>query len=422
MSALLSARRSALRATLAVVLLLAATAAARAGEWYVSPKGTPQGKGTREAPWDLESALLGKRTVRPGDTLYLRGGTYRRRPNEKFVVKLVGAEGKPIHVRPALRERATIDGGLSVQNPSAHVWIWELEILVSEPQPTKPVGPGSHPGDFKRPWGGLNVDGGKHCKYLNLVIHGCRQGVSCWSSGQHTEIHGCVIYDNGWPATDRGHGHAIYTQNKDGTCTIGDCIMTGGHGFSMHAYGSKNAYVDNYLIQGNIVSKAGTFLIGGGRPSHNIRVLDNYLYGVPMRVGYSAPYNADCEVRGNVLVNGDLTITKYKKAVKEDNLVLRKADARPKHGRSVLRPNKYDPRRAHLVVLNWDRKKVVDVDAGPFLKSGDAYRLLDPRDFFGKAVLSGTYDGTPLRVPVGGEFASFVLLKGQGTSPKGRAP
>src|SRR3954465_15864611 len=104
--------RGFVRPALPAAFLLTAATPAAAGDWYVSPKGTPHGKGTRESPWDVESSLLGKRGVQPGDTLYLLGGTYRRRPNEKFVVKLVGAEGKPVHVRPAPGERATIDGGL----------------------------------------------------------------------------------------------------------------------------------------------------------------------------------------------------------------------------------------------------------------------------------------------------------------------
>jgi hypothetical protein len=32
--------------------------------------------------------------------------------------------------------------------------------------------------------------------------------------------------------------------------------------------------------------------------------------------------------------------------------------------------------------------------------------------FFGKPALTGTYDGKHLRVPLTGEFAAFVLLKG----------
>jgi hypothetical protein len=378
------------RMALASAALLAAVTVSGAAEWYVSPKGTAQGKGTRESPWDLESALLGKQSLRPGDTLYLLEGTYRRRPDEKFAVRLTGTDVKPIHVRPAPKEHAVIDGGLVVDNPSAYLWIWDLELLVSEPQPTKPVGPGSFPGDFTRPWGGLTMNGGKQCKYVNLVIHDCRQGISFWSGAQDSEVHGCLIYDNGWPATDRGHGHAIYTQNQDGTKAITDCIMTGGHGFTMHAYGSSRAYVDNYLVEGNIAYNANTFLIGGGRPSHNIRVLNNYLYGVPMQIGYSAPSNEDCEVRDNVIVNGDLSINKFNKVVKEGNEVLVKNAPRPKQGRAVLRPNKYDPQRANVALFNFEKKTALDVDVVDFLKKGDGFRLLDPRDF-GKPVLAGTH-------------------------------
>ena len=114
MTASLSPGRLAVGTALAMVVFLAAATGAGAAEWYVSPKGAPDGKGTREAPWDVASALSGKPAVKPGDTIYLLGGTYRRRPKELFEVHLVGAEGKPIHVRPAPGERAVIDGGLLV--------------------------------------------------------------------------------------------------------------------------------------------------------------------------------------------------------------------------------------------------------------------------------------------------------------------
>ena len=297
-----------------------------------------------------------------------------------------------------------------MQNPSAHLWMWDLEILVSEPHPAKPVSAGSFPKDLTRPWGGLNLDGGKYCKFIDLVIHDCRQGISAWAQSENSEIHGCIIYDNGWPAVDRGHGHAIYTQNKEGTNTITDCIMTGGHGFSMHAYGSSQAFVDNYHIEGNIVYNANAFLVGGGRPSKHIRVLNNYLYGPTMLIGYG-PFNEDCEVSHNVIVNNTLAINKYKKVVQEGNEIIAINAPRPKGARIVLRANKYDTNRANLAIFNWEKKAQVPVDAGTFLKKGDAYRLQNPRAFFGPAVLSGTYDGTPIPVPTPGEFAAFVILR-----------
>ncbi len=394
-------------------LLALAAPVARAADWYVGPAGSPKGKGTREAPWDVVSALGGKQPVKPGDTLYLLAGTYRRRPQELFEVRLVGAEGKPIQVRPAPGARATIDGGLSVQPPSAHVWVRGLEIIVSEPQPARPVGPGSHPAGFNRPWGGVHQRGGSHCKFINLVIHDTRQGMSLWAGSPDREVHGCLIHGNGWRATDRGHGHGIYTQNDKGLTTLSDCIFTGGLNgtYAVHAYGSRKAYVNNYLVEGNILDKSGPLLIGGGRPSENIRVRDNIVFGTSIQVGYTAPFNLDCEVRGNVVVNGGLSINRYKKAVNKDNLVLAAKTPRPKGARVILRPNKYDPRRANLAVFNWDRAGKVAVDASAFLRPGDAYRLMRPDDFYGKPVLTGTWAGQTIAVPVTGEFAAFVLLR-----------
>jgi hypothetical protein len=130
-----------------------------------------------------------------------------------------------------------------------------------------------------------------------------------------------------------------------------------------------------------------------------------------MQLGYSARRNEDCELRDNVVVDADLRINRFEQVTQERNLVLAKGDARPKGVRAILRPNKYDPRRAHLAVLNWEKRPEVEVDAGEFLKAGESYRLLDPRNVFGKPVRTGTADGRPIRVPMAGEFAAFVLMK-----------
>lgn len=399
---------------IAMMITIALTTTAFAAEWFVAPNGTPTGRGTMESPWDVESALAGKQKVAPGDTLWLRGGTYKK-PFELlgqgFKVQLAGQGGAPIHVRAYQGERVTIDGGLTVQPPANYVWIWDLEIIVSEPRPEKAIPPDPTYKSVNRPWGGLNVSAGKGCKYINLVIHDNCQGVSFWSGATDSELHGCIIYDNGWAGTDRGHGHAVYTQNKDGVKTISDCIMTGGYGYTMHAYGSSRADVDNYLAEGNVCYNAGTFLIGGGKPSHNIRVLNNVLYGVNLQLGYNAPFNEDCEVRNNVIVNGGLSINKFNKVVNEGNLIIAKNAPRPSGSRIILRPNKYDPNRANLAIFNWDGKSSVDVDAGTFLKRGDRFRLMNPRDFFGKPVMEGVYDGKKIAVPMLGEFAAFVVLK-----------
>ena len=407
--------------TLLLVVGLACFGAqpAWAAEWYVAVAGKPEGNGTKQAPWDLGSALGGRQKVAPGDTLWVLPGTYkypdRRQGSPGYEVRLAGREGQPIHVRAVPGQRATIDGGLAVVSPSTLVWVRDLEILVSENfSMSRTIGQsGSSPGDYGRPWGGLNVHAGSACKFINLVIHDNAQGISLWSGATDTEVYGCLIYDNGWKAPDRGHGHAIYTQNQNGTKTISDCIMTGGYGFTMHAYGSGRAYVDHYLLTRNVAYDAGTFLVGGGRPSRDIRVVGNLLYRVPMQIGYSAPYNEDCEVRDNVIVNAGLEINKYKKVVREGNLVVGPNESRPAGVRTALLPNRYDPNRANVAVFAWGKPGTLDLPVEPFLRPGDKYRLLSPRDFYGKPMAEGTVEGTSIRVPAPGPFAAAVLIKSQ---------
>ena len=382
-------------------------------DWYVSPEGKAINPGTKDAPWDIASALDGSQKVEAGDAINLLEGTYKRRPNELFEVRLVGSENNPIQIRALSGMRARIDGGLSVQNPSAYLWVRELEIFVSEPLPEKPVSAGSSPEDLKRSWGGVNMHGGKDCKYINLVIHNCNQGISCWKDAINAEIYGCIIYNNGWQGTDRGHGHCIYTQNDQGVKVISNCIMSCRFDgtYTLHAYGSERAYVNNFLVEDNIFYNKGPFLIGGGRPSQNIKVFRNYLHNVGMKIGYDAPYNENCEVSDNIVVNGELNIVKYKQAIQKDNLIIKDNEQRPKGVKTIFLPNRFDDNRAHLAVFNWEKKEKVEVPVNPFLQNGDSFCLVNPEDFFGKPVLEGVCRGDTIEVPMKGEFAVFVILK-----------
>ena len=147
-----------------------------AAEWHAAPDGKPDAAGTRQSPWDLESALRQVK-IAPGDTLWLAAGTYKhpdRRPGTNgYSLKLIGAEGKPIHVRAMPGERVTVDGGLRVVNPTKFLWIWDIEIIVSENLTQTRVAKerGSHPKDLGRPWGSLNIVGGENCRYIHLVVH-----------------------------------------------------------------------------------------------------------------------------------------------------------------------------------------------------------------------------------------------------------
>lgn len=399
--------------------------AATSSTYYVAPDGRPDGRGTVDSPWDLASALGGEQRVPPGTTLYLKEGTYRRRPRELFDVRLQGEAASPIVVRPVPGTRVRIDGGIGVQHPSAHLVIRDLEIFVSEPNPPEPTPPGSHPEGFDRPHGGVNVYGGDDIRLVNLVVHHCRQGFSVWSGATNVEVYGCLIYDNGWWGVDRGHGHSIYTQNKEGVKRIENCIMVGGFGYSMHAYGSSRAYVDHYRVERNIVYDAGPFLIGGGRPSADITVRLNLLYRVGMRIGYTAPFNEDCVVEDNTIWRGNMEVVRYRTArllrnrvvdgrvmTPETNVVqLEKGQSPPHEPEVFMFRNRYDPARVHVAVFNWPRAVAVSARVGDLLMEGQRFVLKSPRHFFGEPEHWGECRNGRILLPLyRREFAVWVLL------------
>lgn len=73
---------------------------------FVDPaKGDDTGLGSEPRPWRTVRYALGH--LRPGDTLYLRGGIYY----ERLAIRISGEKGKPITLRSYPSELAIIDGG-----------------------------------------------------------------------------------------------------------------------------------------------------------------------------------------------------------------------------------------------------------------------------------------------------------------------
>ena len=62
---------------LALAALACAAGAASCRELFVSPQGTPGGDGAQARPLDLKTALASETLVKPGDTVWLLGGTYQ---------------------------------------------------------------------------------------------------------------------------------------------------------------------------------------------------------------------------------------------------------------------------------------------------------------------------------------------------------
>ena len=430
------------------------TTTVSANRHFVSPTGTSSGDGTAAKPWDLRTALSHPSRVRPGDTIYVRGGTYRG----IYTSTLAGTSTAPIVVRAYAKERATIDatGGtgtiLKVNGPYAV--FWGLEVMDSRRTSTTQRG------------GGVELYG-RGTKLVNSVVHDATgNGVGFWSSAIDGEVYGSIVYNNGYQ-TNRGSGHGIYSQNRDGVKRIVDNVVFNSYGFGLHIYGSSNASFIGYHIEGNVFLNAGAIssggaetnvLIGGGSPANNITFTRNVVYRSPtlsniaVRLGYQASpvWNENVTFTNNVLFDRgqSLVMTNWRRATVSSNTLagyLLSTTSAPdlsvtrgygwsgntqvasstaqawSHGGTrytwsnwktksglgstdrlvssmstpnvIVRPNRYEAGRANIVVVNWSGAGSVSADVSGVLRVGDAYEVRDAHNFYGPAVATGTYGG-----------------------------
>jgi hypothetical protein len=413
------------------VLLVVLAFPARAAEHWVSADARRGGEGTREAPYTLEEALAQPARVKPGDTVWLKGGVYRG----TFTSRLEGTASSPIVVRARPRERVTLDGGDSngkaiLTVGGAYTWFWGFEVTSSDPK-RQSSDDGSWPKDIARGEGVqiLQSPGsGKGVKLIDLVIHDARQGVSFWAEAEDAEVHGCLIYANGWDgATGRGHGHGIYVQNRTGTKRIENNAIFDQFGGGIQAYGSEKAALDNLEIVGNTIWDSGALsrhgydrnlLLGGGVRARNARIVANATY-YANGPGNNLGYGAGCEntvVEDNLFASGgegpSLYLVECGDGMKmRGNTFLgpvkgltppagNRVVSKERGAHVIVRKDAYEKGRALVTVFNWEKARAVRVDPGAVLARGDAYELRSVTDVFGPPVLSGTWDGARLVVPM----------------------
>ena len=190
-------------------------------------------------------------------------------------------------------ERATIDAGVaSIVAPGLYVkgaWTTyrDFEVMSSDGARVIVEG-GSQPTSLRR---GMGVDvHAPHTRLVNLIVHDLADGIGLWSDAEDAEAYGNIVYHNGWSASDRSHGHGIYTQNQKGTRRVTDNIVFNQFSHGVHAYGSDAAWLDHIELIGNVVFNNGALdakyydrniLLGGQRVAADPVVVSNYTYYTP---------------------------------------------------------------------------------------------------------------------------------------------
>src|SRR4029453_10016710 len=101
--------------------------------------------------------------------------------------------------------------------------------------------------------------------------------------------------------------------------------------------------------------------------------------------------------------------------------------SRPTGVQVFVRPNAYEAGRANVTVFNWDLAGSASVNLSAVLSVGQGFEIRNAHDFFGAPVVTGTYTGGNVSIPMTGlsvaapvgwaappnpgpEFGAFVVL------------
>jgi hypothetical protein len=403
-----------------VITMVSLVSSATAGEFYAAPSGSANGNGSKTQPWNIETALAQPAALKPGDTIWLRGGEYIT--TSGFTAVLTGTQNAPITVRSLPGERAVLVlnqiSGVGLQVIGAWTEYWDLELKST-------LSPHSLSA------GGLGFNG-HHNSLINSVVHDTPNNAP---HGNGNLIYGCLFYFNG--TNGSGLGHAMYIQNEDPNqpAIFEDNVIFSSYAFGIHAYaggvGLLNglhfignvAFIngtaqavgdtkDNYLV-GGVNGQRGTILrenmgwsysmnkrsvaLGRYASGNNIDITlsDNYFVGTTLfQDSWQSISMTGNTFYGPVTLNGTSMVADF-----PNNTYL---SAAPTQNKIFIRPNRFETGRAHIIVYNWTAANSAEIDVSSVLPVNAEYELRNAQNYFGAPLLSGTYSGGTLNVPLSG--------------------
>jgi hypothetical protein len=303
---------------------------ASAKDYHVTVDGTPEGDGSMDNPWDLQTALDKKSVVQPGDTLYLHEGTYRGR----FSNWLEGDASGHIKITNYQDDIVIIDGaednieplnGQVLNLDGAYIILEGFTITNSNPTRTTDI-EGSFPLEPQNV-AGLRVVA-PYSIVRNMIIRDNHSNaIGLWNGATDAEVTGNLLFYNGWDAPDRGHAYGLYVQNEDpnSNVRIHDNIIFANFSKGTHVYVTNGEIISNIHINDNISFEAGlpssdgaienNIFVGGLVPLNGIEIMNNHTYlsrndrGNCIRAGYYEQDNQNVTLTGNYMTGGYRTVT-----------------------------------------------------------------------------------------------------------------
>lgn len=402
--------------------------------YFVSNTAKLTGDGSMLNPWTLQKAFDHPSALKPGDTVWIRGGIYTNDYDAQtsFNCKTNGTLNAPIIFRNYNGDRVLIDGAKSYTifaglGNCSYTWFWGLEVFNSSATDR------NH--DIL---GGITCTA-ENIKFINMIVHDTGSGIDAWKTAKNTEIYGCIIYHIGNNLLNgtnwEGHGHGMYLQND----TFGTKLIHNNIVFSTFGNGIKiwqtttTAPIGNFDIRNNILFNGGSASenlggVGNNSRTHNFFVLSNgpnnplvntvikhnytfaglnsprppvnafgLNYGVKnlildsnyltcqTRLGFNNTPIFNASIQGNRFIGGIPSVYGYylwgfTQTDFPENQYIPEI---PSSGLEYfILPNKYEPEKSHLVIYNWDSLEIVQINCNQTgLKPGDSYELINVMDY-----------------------------------------
>ena len=372
--------------------------------------------------------------IGPGDTIWLRGGTYTGLWNISVSGALGSGDnniGGKIIFRNYNCERAILDSGTTsgfvLTVNGSYVWIWGLEITKSQPNP-----------DSLNDKPGVAHGNPVGSKVINCYIHNnTGNGISAFSGWTNAEFYGNVIYYNGrTPNAGPNYAYGVYTQNSTGNGKdYRNNIIWGNWGnYPTHSYTGTPGNLSNIRWYRNVTFKAnnsgaGSWNLFGGSGSTTGHVFDsNYVYSYDVTDGVYdlGGHNAYGGAAGSIVTNNyfgrgkvwharnnsgttytgnrhfgekvDFTNSTCATCSTYDGNIDYSSTPTANWG-PFVQPNSYEPGYGFVVVFNWTNASSVNADLSSILSAGDSFKIIDAQNPFGPPIVTGTYGGGMVAIP-----------------------
>ncbi|MFA5855919.1 MAG: hypothetical protein WC867_01050 [Candidatus Pacearchaeota archaeon] len=422
---------------------------------YSSPNATIYGDGSISRPIDFRTIITNKLPLKDNLTIILRQGIYS---SPLFNYQLYPNSGYYI-IQPYNNEHIIINGSIIINGNRLIVRNLEIIGFANNSKRVTNLSGSSFP--LVNFTDGIIIYG-DDVRLINNYVHDMRQGISAWSNNEYSEIYGNIIFNNGWDAPDRGHGHGFYIQNDDDIKRIiSNVVFSNLGGYSIHAY-TQAGNLSNLYFEKNIIFRNSN-LIGSwyGAPVTNLTMKSNYFYS-ELALGYQKPdYINDF---GNIINNyfNGVSIRYFQNLSFYNNTMFNRADSdslsyicymepcffnnnidynlyyknstgNPLHieGSSlgnwfnlsswqsvtgydinsqvirslpqnliIIEPNIYEIGRANIIIYNWQNLTSVNINISNLgYSNGENYEIRDIQNY-DEILLEGIYDGSMINLPM----------------------